>query len=408
MPPRKRIGDELQGPSPKVRRVYRRKGVEPSRWTRRKNADAASVGVDAMHKKDNERKKKYRLFKRHCEWQEKLLDKLYKTHHIPQLPGSAAHTQLAHQTGSGPSAQLPMVATVGYSPTGGPQPKSEYDPSHSTLANSKGHEAIIKNAPTVFQHPMRTVISGPSCSGKTVFVQRLLEHRMKMIYPPPDEVMWFYGTENAIIKIRQDHPEISFHKGLPSFNALMNLKDGVKRLIICDDLMSANKKDDSIMKLFTQGSHHKDMSVIYIVQNLFDKSATMTTISRNASHMVLFKNQRDKQQIMTLGTQIMGRGESDFLMWAYKDAIKRPYGYLLLDLTQQADESTQFRALIFPEEDNTYYVKAGTDREALSKLPDRQGEGRSAQKATRSLWDEPGGARNTEGGVAEAELNPNK
>ena len=40
-------------------------------------------------------------------------------------------------------------------------------------------------------------------------------------------------------------------------------------LIVIDDQMIEAGKDNRIVNLFTKGSHHRNLSVIYIVQNLF-------------------------------------------------------------------------------------------------------------------------------------------
>ena len=58
--------------------------------------------------------------------------------------------------------------------------------------------------------------------------------------------------------------------------------------MILDDLM--DETDQRVASLFTKKSHHRNISVMYIVQN----------ISRNAHYMVLFQNLRDASQIMAL------------------------------------------------------------------------------------------------------------
>ena len=58
------------------------------------------------------------------------------------------------------------------------------------------------------------------------------------------------------------------------------------------------------MNLFTKGSHHRNLSVIYIVQNLFHQGKGNRSISLNSHYLVLFKNPRDKLQILTLAKQM--------------------------------------------------------------------------------------------------------
>jgi hypothetical protein len=80
--------------------------------------------------------------------------------------------------------------------------------------------------------------------------------------------------------------------GLP---ILDTLNPEQRNLIIIDDLM--NKTDQRVASLYTKKSHHRNISVMYIVQNLFHKGKYHRTISLSVHYMVLFKNPRDVSQI---------------------------------------------------------------------------------------------------------------
>ncbi|CAH3173279.1 unnamed protein product [Porites lobata] len=65
-------------------------------------------------------------------------------------------------------------------------------------------------------------------------------------------------------------PNIEFVKGIPRALEQDSYFDVNKRnLIVFDDQMIDASKDKRIVNLFTRGSHHRNLSVIYIVQNLF-------------------------------------------------------------------------------------------------------------------------------------------
>jgi len=68
----------------------------------------------------------------------------------------------------------------------------------------------------------------------------------------------------------------------------------------------------------------------------------MRTLSLNAAYLVLFKNPRDKLQITTLGKQ-MNPGKTDQFLHKYEAAVKRPYGYLFLDLKPNTPEEYRLR-----------------------------------------------------------------
>jgi len=159
-----------------------------------------------------------------------------------------------------------------------------------------------------------------------------------MIEPTPTEIWYCYGEFQPVFR---QHPQVKFHEGLPdvtNFDGLLN------RLLIIDDLMA--ETDETIANLFTKGSHHRNVSVLYLTQNLFHKNKHMRTISLNSHYMVLFKNVRDAGQFGILARQ-MYPGSSKFAEEAYRDATKRPFGYLFVDLKPQQDEDYRLRTNVF-------------------------------------------------------------
>ena len=79
----------------------------------------------------------------------------------------------------------------------------------------------------------------------------------------------------------------------------------------------------------TKGSH-LNMSVVYIVQNLFDKGKHHRTISLNTHYLVCFKNPRDSTPIQTLARQIFP-GRSHLVLEAFALDTDQAYGYLFFE-----------------------------------------------------------------------------
>jgi len=71
--------------------------------------------------------------------------------------------------------------------------------------------------------------------------------------------------------------------------------------------------------------------------------------------MDLFKNPRDASQFTNLARQ-MYPNRSAFAVEAYKDAIREPYSYLLVDLRPEQDEHLRLRTNVFPGESQYVYV----------------------------------------------------
>ena len=103
-----------------------------------------------------------------------------------------------------------------------------------------------------------------------------------------------------------------FVKGIPAALEQDSYFDVNKRnVIVFDDQMIDASKNKRIVNLFTRGSHHRNLSMIYIMQNLFHQGKGGRRIILNGHYLVLFKNPRDKLQILTLAKQ-MYPGQTDF------------------------------------------------------------------------------------------------
>jgi len=209
------------------------------------------------------------------------------------------------------------------------------------------------------RHPFTALVAGPTGSGKTRFVFKLIENADVMIQPQPSKIVYCYGEYQQLF---DNYADVDFRQGLPD---LQDFDGSEPVLLIVDDLM--NETDESVANLFTKGSHHRNASVIFLVQNLFHKNKYIRTISLNTHYMVLFKNPRDASQFASLARQ-MYPNKSAFAVEAYKDATREPYSYLFVDLRAEQDEDLRLRTNIFPNETRYVYVQKEFSRE---KVPTR-------------------------------------
>jgi len=199
-----------------------------------------------------------------------------------------------------------------------------------------------------FIHPSTFLLAGPTGSGKTHFVCKVLTERL--IHPFASRIIWIYSEwQNSYDSISLTYPFIEFIKGPITEQLYESIVPSKNNLLILDDQMTCSDKHDEITKLFTQGSHHKNLSVMYLVQNLFDKGKQQRTISLNSHYIILFKNPRDNIQPGILGRQMYTSNWKAFVEM-YKHATNEPHGYIVLDLRQETPDDFRIRSKIFKDD----------------------------------------------------------
>lgn len=197
-------------------------------------------------------------------------------------------------------------------------------------------------------HPFTCMVVGPTKAGKTMFVKQLIENKDIMITPDIDKILWYYTENQPLYKSLKNC--VQFIEGSPDLGKLKTY-DGANKLIVLDDLMYETKGNSGLLKLFTRGCHHWNISVIQIVQNMFFEGLRTSRI--NSDYLVLFKNPADRLQAGILARQLFPKNTKYFLE-SYADATANPHGYLFIDLTQYTPENYRLKTDIFSQTPTLY------------------------------------------------------
>jgi len=198
-----------------------------------------------------------------------------------------------------------------------------------------------------FKHPFTALVAGPSGSGKTFLVRDMLRQKdFLMDGVDSGGIMWCYGQWQDLYSHPVDGVKIDYFDGLPTRD---HLEERKPTLVVVDDLMTELAGDKNMTNLFTKGSHHMNISVIFIVQNLFYNAKEMRTININTNYFILLKNPRDKSQIEHLGKQ-MFPGKKSYLRDSFLEATSKPYGYLVIDCKSDTPDILRVRSRILPSE----------------------------------------------------------
>ena len=115
-------------------------------------------------------------------------------------------------------------------------------------------------------HPFTCIVSGPTGSGKSVFTLKLIEHAREIVSPPPERILYCYGEYQQIF---DNYPGVEFYDGMPVVSSFDEKK---RTLLVMDDRMT--RTDDRVVDIFTKISHHRNLSVVNLTQNLFYKNKT--------------------------------------------------------------------------------------------------------------------------------------
>ncbi|KAK3921669.1 Protein transport protein Sec23A [Frankliniella fusca] len=206
-----------------------------------------------------------------------------------------------------------------------------------------------------FQHPCTALVVGGTGSGKTFFMNRLIENRNEMFNTTFEHIIFYYSEWQPLLitglNLGQELPLLDDHPA----------GQGPK-LIVMDDMMHEIKSHHKeILKFFIKGSHHRNLISACFLMGL-------RQISLNTHYIVLFKTSRDLAQIRTFCMQVDPQ-HFRALLEAYEDATRAGYTYILFDFKPNQTDHLRMRTLIFPDESAVVYIpRAKYKREMMTVL----------------------------------------
>lgn len=198
----------------------------------------------------------------------------------------------------------------------------------------------LKSATTI-------TVSGASQSGKTTLVEKIVKLRDEIFSKPISKVFWFcaYIPMNKL-------ENVTYVQGIPNNINEILIPDC---LVIIDDFMHELSNSNMLTSLMTKVVHHKSINLIYITQNLFQKSNDNKTRRLNTNYLIIFKNPQDKTQVDYLGRQMFPR-DKDFLRLAFDDATQHAYSYLMIDCNQETPDEVRVRTNIVKDGEMKVYI----------------------------------------------------
>lgn len=196
------------------------------------------------------------------------------------------------------------------------------------------------------------IVSGQTGSGKTHFVIELLKTDKSF----DSIILAFSMIQPSYLDLKLKQPNVTLVEGFPEAELQEIIENGGDRstVLVLDDLMLELENDKRLASLFTK-MRHKNVSTIFLVQNLYHHSKYMRTITRNCHYLVIFENPRDAGMIGTLGRQIFPQYPK-FLPDAFRQATQKMYGYIFLDLKPETDKRFRVKEGVLSHEQTYIYL----------------------------------------------------
>jgi len=143
-------------------------------------------------------------------------------------------------------------------------------------------------------HPFAAVVAGPTGSGKSEWVLRLIDNANEMTEPPPSRIWYCYGEFQPTFN---NYPRIRFREGLPDMSdAVFDGSESNFRRSHVGDQSTGRKR---VYENFASSQRQRSISHSKLV-----RQKQKRTISLNTHYLMLFKNPRDATQFATLASQM--------------------------------------------------------------------------------------------------------
>ena len=210
-------------------------------------------------------------------------------------------------------------------------------------------------------------LCGPSQSGKTYLIEKIIRNHETLIEPKIDKLIYLYSVDNydGIKRYIRDNAHtstlktfefIDCNKGIPSMETIKE-KLGKNTLLVLDDLMvlaTTNSTNlTNLDNIASRDSHHSNTSMIFVCQNLNFGSGKLRNCRVNSQYHIMCKSLTDCRDVeMVAANKKICQSK---LRKVLEDIGKTQYGYLVFDGCPKGYDNARVRTGIFPEDETVIY-----------------------------------------------------
>lgn len=198
----------------------------------------------------------------------------------------------------------------------------------------------------VIRTPAQIQLVGPSQSGKSTFLKKLLEEDDN-IFDVAFSQIWYASpyaesqdtvfTDELRTICASRNRRLFTSENVPNVEEVRDQYPEGAVLLILDDLLSFEKLDH-LVDLSSIHAHHRNISCLYALQNPFQqtKKVDLLTVSRNLTGRIIFDSRNDMSVFRTLNSRIFPE-RRHFIIQCLKEAKKLGYPYIFLNTHPQSE-----------------------------------------------------------------------
>ena len=195
------------------------------------------------------------------------------------------------------------------------------------------------------------LIQGPSGSGKSVLIQKIINEKAHMFFTVPTKIIFVYSSWQPIYdELSSSENDITFMKHIPNESQLSALCNSHSHsILVLDDKMTSANSSQLIGEIFVRLSHHLKISTFCLFQGSHLPSQIGAShIVRNAHYTILLKSGQMFHLVKALGTRI---GDYVSLMSAYKSAVEnKNFAYLVVSTHPRTPDFARYTTNILHSE----------------------------------------------------------
>ena len=200
-------------------------------------------------------------------------------------------------------------------------------------------------------HPANWIISGPTMTGKTTFIFSILDNLENIIVPSIENVVYIYGVFQE--EFRKYEKKVFFTNSLEYLTTPFK----TRTLLILDDSMMRLGDSKELLELFTVGAHHRSISIMLVLQNIFSIGRVFKSLRDNTQYYYITEYLQDRVKLKYFARQI-DSDDLNYFMASYNDAVSVDHRGLFIDIHAKSPirRLAKYRANVYQLDGQILYI----------------------------------------------------